>query len=634
MEKYPIPRIQDDLYLAINGQWQHDAKIAPDLNSAGITTDLNLKVEKQLIEELEATPRPFKIEPQDHFAKAALLFAKAQDFKQRDAQGIDPLKKRLARVLALKSWEDFGQELPNLILDNFTLPFEISVLTNLHDAQSYQLMLMSPDIILPDVTSYQDPEQGPVLLAIYEKMIGQLLAFTPLSNDQQAQFVKDTLQFDRLIVPYHISNEAMADFKNLDHPVSSKELAKQLKSVPIKLVLQKILPEVPDQINLLDQNYFANFAQVFNPQTFTMWQHWAYVNELTSHSSYLSQKIREVGAQYSMAITGQQKLATPKRHAYNITNDLLAEPLGIYYGKKYFGPEAKAAVTKMVKALIKVYEQQIRDNSWLSESTKAQAIKKLETMVIKMGYPEKALPLYDQLQISPDQPLVAIVDEFNKVATKFSLNRLNQPVDRNEWGMAAHEVNAQYNDSLNDITFPAAILQPPFFDLKASASANLGGAGATIGHEISHAFDNNGALFDEYGNKYNWWQPADYQNFEKYTQAMIKQFDGIRYAGSKINGKLVVSENIADNAGINAALQVLHQVPDPDFQEFFTTYALTWRTKIRPELAKTLLKVDVHAPASLRTNIPVRNFPEWYQAFKVKATDQMYLPIAQRLVIW
>lgn len=627
-------RIQDDLYQAINGKWQKTAQIRPDRNTAGASTDLDLKIEEQLINDLKETLKTVGDNPTDNFEKAALVFEKAQDFKRRNKDGIKPILPRLDKILSIKKISDLNDQLSNLVIDGFSLPLELGVMASMHDATRYQIMFMSPGIILPDVTTYDDPEQSEPLLAVYEQMITKLLSFTPLSSADQQQFVKDTLAFDRLLVPLHLSNEDMADVKNLDNPMSTKELISKVPILNLDQLLKNLFPSDPKTVNVFDLKFFENFSQVFNEETFDLWQHWAYVNEICGHTGSLSQEIRETGAIYNMAISGQQELSSPERHAYNIANSIFDEPIGIYYGKKYFGEKAKADVTKMVEKLIEVYKSQIRNNTWLSESTKSMAVKKLDTMVIKMGYPKKCLPLYDLFKIDKDMSLSETLDECGRVSVKYILSRFDQKVDRSEWGMSAQVVNAQYDDSLNDITFPAAILQSPFYSVDASISSNLGGAGATIGHEISHAFDNNGALFDELGNKKNWWQPSDYENFEKYTQAMIKQFDGIEYAGGKINGKLVVSENIADNAGINAALQVLHEEEQSDFQEFFKNYALSWRTKVRPELAKMLLSVDVHAPAELRTNIPVQNFYEWYDAFDVQPTDHMYREESERLIIW
>lgn len=208
-------------------------------------------------------------------------------------------------------------------------------------------------------------------------------------------------------------------------------------------------------------------------------------------------------------------------------------------------------------------------------------------------------------------------------------------MDRNVWGMPGHLVNACYDPMKNYITFPAGILQPPYYSLNWTRAQNLGGTGATIGHEISHSFDNNGALYDEYGTLNNWWTVEDKQAFDKLVTAIADQFDGLLYEGVKVNGRLTVSENIADNAGMAVALDLLGDSADPKvLQDFFIAYTRSWATKMRPERAKTVLRQDVHAPATLRVNVPVQNFEAWYQAFDVQPTDGMYRLPAKRVTIW
>ena len=214
------------------------------------------------------------------------------------------------------------------------------------------------------------------------------------------------------------------------------------------------------------------------------------------------------------------------------------------------------------------------------------------------------------------------------------MSKLYKDVDRSEWPMPGHMVNACYNPSSNDITFPAAILQAPFYSIKQSRSENLGGIGAVIGHEISHAFDNNGAKCDENGNLNNWWTDEDFKRFEERTHARIEEFDGIELPQGKVNGAFIVSENIADNGGMAVTLEMMSHLKDADYQAYFRNWARVWCMKARPEYLQLLIAVDVHGPAELRANMQPRNFPEWYEAFGVTDKDKMYLAPDKRVVIW
>ena len=233
-----------------------------------------------------------------------------------------------------------------------------------------------------------------------------------------------------------------------------------------------------------------------------------------------------------------------------------------------------------------------------------------------------------------DDGLLTTVTALAQKTNEFWLLRIGEPVYRSQWAMPGHLVNACYNPSTNDITFPAGILQPPFYAYTWTRAQKLGGTGVTIGHEISHAFDNNGSLFDEFGTMKNWWTAEDRKAFEKVIAAMEAQFDGQEYEGTKVNGKLAVSENLADNAGMAVTLDLLKKASIADLKDFFKAYAVSWRTKMRPEYAKAVLMRDVHAPATLRVNIPVQNFDAWYQTYEVKPGDHLYLSPEKRVHIW
>ena len=323
-----------------------------------------------------------------------------------------------------------------------------------------------------------------------------------------------------------------------------------------------------------------------------------------------------------------------EKQAYQIASSVYSEPCGIYYGRTYFGEEAKKDIISLVKKIIDTYKDRIAHNNFLEEATKQKAILKLSTINIKMGYPDDVRAIYKEMIIDDNDNYFEAMNKINKIKIHHNLNKLYQPVDKNEWQMPGHMVNACYDPSRNDITFPAAILQKPFYALSQSISENLGGIGTVIAHEISHAFDNNGAHFDENGNLFNWWSENDSKAFKELTNKMIKQWDGIPFGNTSVNGELVVSENIADNGGMAVTLQIMHTIEDPDFKAYFINWAKIWCQKAKDEYIDFLLKNDVHSPCKLRANIQVRNFKEWYDTFNVTDTDQMYIKEEDRIIIW
>lgn len=291
----------------------------------------------------------------------------------------------------------------------------------------------------------------------------------------------------------------------------------------------------------------------------------------------------------------------------------------------------------MIEKMISVYKDRLEKNNWLSDTTRKKAIIKLDKLGVQVGYPDQIPALYTKYHTVTQEEggtLLSNALAFSKIELKERFGRWNQPVDRTEWEMSADTVNAYYHPFRNVIVFPAAILQAPFYSLEQSSSANYGGIGAVIAHEISHAFDNNGALFDEYGNLNNWWTEEDLAHFQEKAQAMIEEFDGLSFADGTVNGKLTVSENIADAGGLSCALEAAKTEADHSLADFFVSWATIWRTKAKKEYQQLLLQIDVHAPAKLRANIQPQNLMEFYETFAITEKDAMYLPPEKRVHIW
>ena len=418
------------------------------------------------------------------------------------------------------------------------------------------------------------------------------------------------------------------------NPTKVEKVISQVKPVAFEKLLKDFFGFVPETIIVSEPRYFKSFKQVFNKETFELYKHWAYVTGLLSSCSLLSEKLRNLGGVFYRTIAGIKAVTPVEKYAYQLASNMYSEPVGLYYGRKYFGEEAKKDITEIVYQIIDAYKDRIKNNDILEEATKEKAILKLSKIGVKMGYPDKVEDIYSSLVFNERDSLLKIVHTLRKIRLLDKVAQLNKPVDHSKWAMPGHMVNACYDPFSNDITFPAAILQAPFYALKQSRSENLGGIGAVIGHEISHAFDSNGAKCDENGNINNWWTKQDNRKFKSKINAMIKQFDGIELPWGKVNGKFIVSENMADNGGMAVTLQIMSYTPNASYEEYFKNWGRIWCTKAKPEFAQLLLTVDVHGPAILRANITPRNFKEWYETFNVKRTDKMYIAPSKRVVIW
>lgn len=629
-------RYQDDLYRAVNGAWTDQAVIPDDKSSTGGFQDLADEVEEKMMADFSAIADPKKTAPDKYFASAVTLYKQAKDFKTRDAAGFAPALPQLHLVAGIKDLADYNQRAAELLQEHLIdPPFNFYVDADMKDTSKNVINLMGPRTILPDTTYYAKGNQnGEQLMTIFKDMMAKLLAYTDLDDAAQKATLAGALAFDAEIAKHVKSSEEWADYPKAYNPMPTAEVVEKLKPFKFADFLQKIFKQVPETVVVNDPRFLDEFTQLFNEANFSNYRDWLYVIRLNSLVSLLSEPLRQLGGTFSRALSGAPKAPDQTKHAYRLANAFFSEPIGIYYGRTYFGEKAKADVTQLVQKMIATYKRRLSNSDWLSQPTKDKAILKLDKMVLKMGYPDKPEAVYDLLHVNPDKSLIDNINAMQLVELQYNFDKLTKPVDRTVWNMPGHLVNASYDPSKNDITFPAAILQAPFYSLKQSASENLGGIGAVIAHEISHGFDNNGAQFDELGNMVNWWQKADYAHFNKLTEAMIQEFDGLETEAGKVNGKLVVSENIADAGGLAAALDTAKREPDVDLHAFFINWARIWRSKSRLERQKMLLAVDVHAPHELRANIQPRNLDDWYTTFDVQPGDGMYLPPEKRVQIW
>ena len=629
-------RVQDNLYLHVNKEWMDKAVIPDDKPRIGGFSDLDEDVEKLLISDFNKMAEGKNKCPDANVQKAVDIFKLIKNTDRRDAEGVSPVIDRLHRLDSLANVGDFNAALCELVSHRFHLPFSLGVEVDMKDSLHHCVMLTGPSAILPDVTYYKPEmeQQKNALLGVWQAMVMQLLQFTDLTPEQQATYIKDALEFDAIIATLVKSSEEWSDYPAMYNPMSVEEVNKLLAPVDFTKLVKDLFGKLPEKVIVAEPRFLNGFTTLFNAANFDKYKHWAYIMEYVSATNLLSEQLRELGGTYTKVLSGVTALPSVEKWAYRVASSLFSEPVGIYYGREYFGEKAKADVVDIVKEIIETYKLRVKRNDFLSEQTKQKAIKKLNTIVIKMGYPDKCSELYDKLVFGADDSLFQAVEKLRYIRTQDNLSKLYKDVDRTEWPMPGHMVNACYNPTSNDITFPAAILQAPFYSIKQSRSENLGGIGAVIGHEISHAFDNNGAKCDENGNLNNWWTDEDFKRFEERTHAMIEEFDGIELPQGKVNGTFIVSENIADNGGMAVTLEMMSHLKDADYQAYFRNWARVWCMKARPEYLKLLLSVDVHGPAELRANMQPRNFPEWYEAFGVTEKDGMYLAPEKRVTIW
>ena len=626
-------RIQDDLYTFVNQAKLDELVIPDDMPVAGGFAALSTDVEKLMIGEFNDMCKS-KTYPNEHLERACTLFELAKDVKRKKKHGVKPALKHLAILKKLGTMRSFSLHAKELTLKDIAMPLNIMVEPNMKDTTHHCVMIQGASVILPDVSYYKNEQQRDQLLGLWSSFAKQVLAVAGHTEEQIATLLQDTLTFDALVAKYAKSQEEWSEYVKMYNPMKTGRVAGMVKPLNLKKLLADLFGFVPEEIIVTEPRYFKNFKEIFNQDTFEAYKSWAYVTTLMGSCGLLSEELRDLGGGFRRALSGIAASSSAEKFAYQLASSMYSEPVGLYYGEKYFGEEAKKDITEIVQQIVATYQKRIATNDILEQATKEKAILKLSKMGLKLAYPDRVEEIYSKLVFDKSKSLFDIVTSLRKIRMEENIAKLGKEVDRTHWAMPGHMVNACYDPFVNDITFPAAILQPPFYSIQQTRSENLGGIGAVIGHEISHAFDSNGAKCDELGNLNNWWTKADERKFNKKVNAMIKQFDGIQLPWGTVNGKFTVSENIADNGGMAVTLDIMSNSENVSFEEYFSNWARVWCQKAKPEYQALLLQVDVHGPCYLRANMPPRNFPEWYTTFQVKKSDGMYLAPSKRVVIW
>lgn len=623
--------IKDDLYAAVNGEWLKKAVIPEDRPRIGGFTDLVIGVEDTLIKDFNELKDPKDVQMKE-FLK---YYNMTKDFKTRNKDGLKDIKKYIEKIEKLKDFLDLQELNKEWTLKGFDLLYDFSVYPDMSDATTNVLYLGIPSIILPEKGYYdENNEDGKRLIEVYKGMLDKILDIYSYSKEEKEKLINNTIAFDKMMAKYIKTSVELADYPKLNNPRTMEEVNKYSKVLNFEKIVFELIEAKPEKIIVEQPVFYEAYNEFVNENNFELIKSWLIIKLILGESSNLTSELKQLGGIYGRALSGTSKELPIEKYAYYHATSMFSEVISVYYGEKYFGKLAKKDVKEMVESMIKVYEKRLNENTWLKEETRKYAIKKLETLEILVGYPEIYDEVYNKLKVDENDTFFNNTIKMTEIFVKHALEKWNKPVKRLEWGMSSNTVNAYYNPSLNHICFPAAILQKPFYSLDQSKSENYGGIGAVIGHEISHAFDNNGSQFDAEGNMKNWWTKEDYEIFDNKAKAMIELFDGIAFGKGKINGKLTVSENIADAGGLSCALEALKNSGENNYQDFFINWARIWRIKARSEYMDMIIKIDVHAPGELRANIQPRNLDEFYKAFDIKETDKMYLEPKKRVNIW
>ena len=638
-------RAQDDFYQHVNGKWLATTEIPADKAGYGPAHQLFDQTQERLRAIIEDAAQSADASPGSEAQKIGDLYASFMDEPRLDALDLEPLQPELARIDALKSKAGLASLIAHLQQIGVGTPFAADVDQDNRNSIAYALYLSQSGLALPD-RDYYLKEDDPKLMAIRAQYARHVEATLALAGDKlAATHARDVMALETKLARVQWTRVENRDPVKTYNKVSVAKLAAlgpaypwlaYLRSAGLETRIHEVIVQQP--------SYFAGWSKLLSDTPLAVWRVYFKWHLLHDYSQYLSKRfVDERFAFYGKVVSGIPENRPRWKRGVTFVEGAIGEGLGKLYVAKYFPPESKARMDALVGNILVAYRQSIENLDWMGRDTKVQAQAKLAKLTTKIGYPRKWRD-YSKLQTKRDD-LVGNVMRANRFEFDRSIAKLGKPIDRDEWFMTPQTINAYYNPSMNEIVFPAAILQPPYFNVEADDATNYGAIGATIGHEISHSFDDSGSQFDGDGNLRDWWTKEDHEKFAAKTKALIDQYAAYEpVAGYHVNGALTLGENIADNSGLAIAYKAYRlslgdkEAPIIDGftgdQRFYLSFGQSWRDKTRDEQTIVYLKSDPHTPDKFRVNGSVVNEPAFYRAFDVKEGDKMYLPPDRRVIIW
>ncbi|WP_374040905.1 M13 family metallopeptidase [Massilia sp. erpn] len=637
-------RAQDDFFNHLNGQWLKTAVIPADKSSWGSFAKLRddtLPQLRGLIEELQAKKHKAGTEEQ----KIADLYASYMDEAKLEKAGVRPLAGEFSRIRSLKDKKGLPALIAHMNQIGVAAPYGFYISQDARESTRYAVYLSQSGLGLPDRDYYlkKDDARLADVRVQYEAHIGKILSLAGV-KDAPAK-AKAILALETALAEVQWSKVDNRDPVKRYNKKSFAELAALAPAYDWKGALASTgISAKTDYVIVSQPSYFSALDKIVQDTPLTTWQAYFEWQLLRDAAPYLSKAFAEENfAFYGTVISGTKEQPPRWKRGVSVVEGAIGEGLGKLYVAKYFPAERKERMEHLVQNLLAAYKQSIDTLDWMGAETKQEAQAKLAKFTYKIAYPNKWRD-YSALQFTAGD-LAGNMRRASLFSFQRNLNKLGKPIDREEWGMTPQTVNAYYRSTTNEIVFPAAILQPPFFDARADDAANYGAIGAVIGHEISHGFDDKGSQSDGDGNLRDWWTAADKANFKAKTDALVKQYSAYSpLPGYNVNGELTLGENIADNSGIAVAYKAyklsLNGKAAPVIdgltgeQRFFMGFGQVWRSKMLEPQQIMQVKTDPHSPGQFRANGTVVNQPGFYEAFGVKEGDKMYVAPEQRVIIW
>ena len=632
----------DDFFSYVNGTWVAETEIPADKASYNMFNIIHEETQENVKTIIEASATGDFAKGTDE-QKVGDLYKSYMDMEARNAKGVEPLQPLLSQIDAIAGHEDLAVFMGSAGKRNIEMPLYVEQFEDLKDPKHYAMNVFQGGLGLPDREYYfNEDEKSEEIRAKYLAHIEKMFDLAGL--DGGAAAASTIMALETRVAGKHIKKEDARNWAGNYNKVALTDLSDVMPRFNWDGYLDEAGIADIGSVVIYMTGYLGELDEIIQATDIDTWKTYLRWTTLNTMAARLSADLDEQNFDfYSRTLSGVEEQRPMWRRGVDIVNGSLGEVVGKVYVNKHFPPEAKARMQALVGNVINAYEKSIKELDWMGEETRAEALDKLSKFTPKIGYPDEWRD-YSALSIEPDD-LAGNLDRAALAEYQRQVDRQGGPVDKAEWGMSPQTVNAGYNPAGNEITFPAAILQAPFFDLEADDAINYGAIGAAIGHEIGHGFDDKGSTFDGDGALRNWWTDEDRAEFEKSTRKLVAQYSEFApFDDLNVNGTFTLGENIGDLGGASIGLLAYqlslrgNEAPVVDgftgVQRVLLGYAQIWRSKTRDEALRRRIQTDPHSPRVYRANGVVRNIPEFYEAFDVQEGDALYLPPEERVKIW
>ena len=635
-----------DFFQYANGGWLKKNPVPSEYSRYGSFEELTEKNYRDLHQILEEAAANTSAPAGGNLQKVGDYYASAMDSAQAERLGTTPLSAEFDRIAALSSTSDLPSLIAHRHIHGIPCPFNFFVDQDAKSSTDVIAQLYQGGLGLPDRDYYtKEDDRSKTIREEYGKHVAKMFELLGDNASTASAEAKTVMEMETALAKASMTRLERRDPNATYHKMKLDEVSALTPGFSWETYFRDLGLPSPGALNVGQPGFFKEMDRQLASRSLDDWKTYLRWHLIRATAPMLSSAFVNESFHFNGTVmTGAKELRPRWKRALNSVNEGLGEALGIQYVKKHFSPRAKARALEMVSNLREAFRKRIETRQWMTENTRVKALAKLDAFAVKIGYPERWRS-YAGLEMNRG-PYVLNAMRADSFEFKRQLAKVGQPVDRTEWGMTPPTVNAYYNASMNEIVFPAGILQPPFFDPNADDAVNYGGMGAVIGHEMTHGFDDKGSQFDAKGNLTDWWQPPDKIAFTSRTKLVEKQYgEFVAVDTLRVDGKLTLGENIADLGGLTIAYEALKMSmevkPAPakidgftPEQRFFLAWAQMWRANYRPEELRRRLILDVHAPGRFRTIGPVVNMPEFYEAFHVTEGEPMTRAEKERARIW